>query len=134
MRKSCTAGLEDRLLFPPEVPTADMPDWYRVLDLFVAPQRWEGFGVTPLEAMACGVPVIATTAGVFDELVVEGETGRVISPGDAGQLYAALDDALSSPDILRRWSAAALHRVKQGFRIEGRGKRVECLVSHVTGR
>ena len=36
------AGLGDRLLFPPEVPTADMPDWYRVLDLFVAPQRWEG--------------------------------------------------------------------------------------------
>ena len=120
-------GLEDRLLFLPEVPTADMPDWYRVLDMFVAPQRWEGFGVTPLEAMACGVPVLATTAGVFDELVVEGETGRLVPPGDVGQLYAAVDDALATPDMLRRWSAAALHRVNHRFRIEDEAKVLNAL-------
>ena len=62
----------------------EMPRWYQALDLLVAPQRWEGFGLTPLEAMACGVPVIATTVGAFDELVVEGKTGRLISPGDTG--------------------------------------------------
>ena len=47
-----------------------MPRWYQALDLLVAPQRWEGFGLTPLEAMACGVPVIATTVGAFDEIGV----------------------------------------------------------------
>ena len=95
-----------------------MPERYQVLDLFVAPQRWEGFGVMPLEAMACGVPVVATTVGVFDELVVEGETGRLVSPGDVGQMSEALDDALVSPDRLRRWSTAARRRVERQFRIE----------------
>ena len=79
------AGLQDRILFLPEVPVEEMPRWYQALDLLVAPQRWEGFGLTPLEAMACGVPVIATTVGAFDELVVEGETGRLIPPGDTGR-------------------------------------------------
>lgn len=62
------AGLAERIHFLPEVPVHEMADWYRVLDLFVAPQRWEGFGLTPLEAMACGVPVVATTVGAFPEL------------------------------------------------------------------
>ena len=59
------AGLADRVLFLPEVDVDQMADWYRVLDLYVAPQRWEGFGLTPLEAMACGVPVVATKVGAF---------------------------------------------------------------------
>ena len=116
--KAARAGLEDRILFLPEVPVADMPDWYRALDLFVAPQRWEGFGVTPLEAMACGVPVVATTAGVFDELVSDGDTGRLVPPGDAARMQAAVGEALADPDMLRRWSAAARQRVEAGFRIE----------------
>ena len=87
------AGLDGRILFLPEAPVDDMPRWYQVLDLFVAPQRREGFGLTPLEAMACGVPVIATTAGAFDELVVEGTTGRLIPPGDARRMRAAVDAA-----------------------------------------
>ena len=112
------AGLEDRLRFLPEASVDDMPRWYRVLDLFVAPQRWEGFGVTPLEAMACGVPVIATTVGAFDEMVVEGRTGRLIPPGDVDRMRAAVDAALSSPDMLRRWSLSARHHVEERFRIE----------------
>ena len=116
--KVARAGLEDRILFLPEAAVADMPDWYRALDLFVAPQRWEGFGVTPLEAMACGVPVVATTVGVFDELVADGETGRLVPPGDAAGMRAAVEAALASPDLLRRWSATARQRVERGFRIE----------------
>ena len=116
--KVARAGLEDRLLFLPEAPVDDMPRWYQALDLFVAPQRWEGFGLTPLEAMACGVPVVATTVGAFDELVGEGTTGRLIPPGDAGRMSTAVGTALASPEMLQRWSAAARRRVREGFRIE----------------
>ena len=112
------AGFDDRILFLPEVPVHEMPRWYQVLDLFVAPQRWEGFGITPLEAMACGVPVIATTAGAFDELIVEGMTGRLVPPGDVEQMRAAVVAALGSPDTVRQWSGAARRRVEDAFRIE----------------
>jgi len=112
------ANLESRIHFLPEAPVDAMPRWYQVLDLFVAPQRWEGFGVTPLEAMACGVPVIATTVGAFDELVVDGETGRLVPPGDTGRMRTTVDEALASPETLRRWSLAARRRTEEGFRIE----------------
>ena len=116
--KVAQAGLRDRILFLPEVPVEEMPHWYQALDLLVAPQRWEGFGLTPLEAMACGVPVIATTVGAFDELVVEGKTGRLIPPGDVERMRAAVDAALASPATLQQWSAAARRHVEKGFRIE----------------
>ncbi len=116
--KVAEAGLEGRILFLPEAPVDDMPRWYRALDLFVAPQRWEGFGLTPLEAMACGVPVVATTAGAFEELVVDGGTGRLVPPGDARRMSAAVGEALDAPGTLARWSAAARRHVEQGFRIE----------------
>ena len=125
--KVAQAGLEDQILFLPEAPVDAMPRWYQALDLFVAPQRWEGFGVTPLEAMACGVPVIATTVGAFDELVVEGKTGRLIQPGDVGRMRAAVRTALRSFDTLRQWSAAARRHVEQRFRIENEAAALNAL-------
>ena len=112
------AGLESRIRFLSEATVDAMPRWYQALDLFVAPQRWEGFGVTPLEAMACGVPVVATTVGAFDELVADGATGRLVPPGDVRRMRAAVDEALASPGLLREWSTAARRRVEEGFRIE----------------
>ncbi|GLK84632.1 glycosyltransferase family 4 protein [Ancylobacter defluvii] len=95
------AGLEDRLLFPGEVETSATPDWYRALDLYVAPQRWEGFGVTPIEAMACGVPVIATRVGAFEELVIEGITGALVPPGDVAAMAAAMRNHIELGDAAR---------------------------------
>ena len=129
--KVARAGLEDRIRFLPEAPVDAMPRWYQTLDLFVAPQRWEGFGVTPLEAMACGVPVVATTVGAFDELVVEGRTGCLIPPGDVGQMRAAVSTALASPDLLRQWSAAARRHVEEGFRIEEEAAALNALYRHL---
>ena len=112
------AGLSDRILFLPEAPVEEMPRWYEALDLFVAPQRWEGFGVTPLEAMACGVPVVATTVGAFDELVLDGVTGRLIPADEVGRMRDAVGAALASPGTVQRWSAAARRHVEEQYRIE----------------
>lgn len=79
--KIAAAGLQDRIRFVGEV--EDVLPWFQALDLFVAPQRWEGFGLTPLEAMACGVPVVATPVGAFPDLVVDGVTGIVTNNDDA---------------------------------------------------
>lgn len=112
------AGLSDRFLFPPEVPVHDIAEWYQALDLFIAPQRWEGFGLTPLEAMACGVPVIATTVGAFEELIVPGETGALIAPGDVAAMVSAAARLLDDPTERSRQSANARSHVVSHFGIE----------------
>ncbi|SEM65968.1 3-deoxy-D-manno-octulosonic-acid transferase [Palleronia pelagia] len=112
------AGLSGRILFPPEVPVHEIADHYAALDLYVAPQRWEGFGLTPLEAMACGVPVIATTVGAFDELVVDGETGALVPPGEASVIADAVRTALSDRDRLAQLGAAARAHVRAHFTLQ----------------
>lgn len=71
------AGMQERINFVGE--HTDIERWYQAIDLFIAPQKWEGFGLTPIEAMATGSPVIATDVGAFSELIVEDETGYILS-------------------------------------------------------
>lgn len=112
-----TAGLEDRILFPPEVAPSEIAAWYRTLDLFIAPQRWEGFGVTPLEAMATGLPVIATTVGAFPDLLTE-ETGILIRPGNADAMAAAAAALLDDAPRARQMGEAGLARARHAFSME----------------
>lgn len=112
------AGLSERILFPPEVPVSQVAEWYQALDLFIAPQRWEGFGLTPLEAMACGVPTIATRVGAFEELILDGRTGRLIAPGDAAEMTDAARDLLSDPEALATMAEAARDDMLGRFRLE----------------
>lgn len=120
------ANLQDRLRFMPEVPTEAMADWYRILDLYIAPQRWEGFGLTPIEAMACGCPVVATRVGAFEALVVDGETGTLVDPGDADAMHAAAHAILSDPNKHAHWQQNARRHVVENFSIE---KEAETLVA-----
>ncbi len=112
-------GLVGRIRFLPEVPVEAMADWYAALDLYVAPQRHEGFGLTPLEAMACGVPVVATRVGAFEELVVDGTTGTLIPPGDPDALRDAVAALLGDQDRLAAASAAARGHVARHFTLHG---------------
>jgi mannosyltransferase len=112
------AGLADRILFKPEVPTDAMADWYAALDLYVAPQRWEGFGLTPIEAMATGCPVVATRVGAFEQLIVEGVTGSLVDADDIPSLARATDAALTNTARLSEWRTAARAHVLESFSIE----------------
>lgn len=122
-QKVSKAGLSDRILFVGE--HANIPDWYRTLDLFIAPQRWEGFGLTPLEAMATAVPVIATDVGAFSELLTTGETetGILIAANLAAMTTAA---ASLMDDQPRRTRAAerGLRRATEAFSIEGEAQKL----------
>lgn len=117
-QRAAEAGLVGRILFLPEVTVDQMPDWYRVLDIYVAPQRWEGFGLTPLEAMACAVPVVATRVGAFEELVRPGVTGALLDPDDIPALAAATADLIDHADLRAAQSIAARALVMEKFRIE----------------
>ena len=120
------AGLSERLLFPPEVPVWEVARWYQALDLYVAPQRWEGFGLTPLEAMSCGVPSVATRVGAFEELIAPEETGLLIDPGDTAQMVAAINAVLNTDSRLAQWSRAARKHAVTNFALE---KEAETLVT-----
>ncbi len=117
--KVAKAGLSDRILFMPEVAVDQIAEWYQVLDLFIAPQRWEGFGLTPLEAMACGVPVVATDVGAFSEIVTDPSLGRVVTPGDIPALANAAAEMLENRDSLSQAGQAARAHVEQNFDIQG---------------
>ena len=112
------AGLSDRILFPGEVGPTETAPWYRALDLFIAPQRWEGFGVTPLEAMASGAPVVATTVGAFSELVEAGRTGTLIPPGDVGAMADAAAGWLDDPAAMKAAGDAGRERVTRVFSLQ----------------
>lgn len=107
----------DRIHILPEDPGWTIAPWFQAIDLYIAPQRNEGFGLTPLEAAACGVPSIATRTGAFEEIVADGQTGTLIPVDDAAALQTAIRAALSDPDTLARWSAACRPRAVTGFRI-----------------
>jgi mannosyltransferase len=107
----------DRIHILPEDPGWTIAPWFQALDLYIAPQRNEGFGLTPLEAMSCGVPSIATRTGAFEEIVADGETGTLVPTNDGTALTDAIEQVLTAPEILERWKGNCRPRAVNGFRI-----------------
>jgi sugar transferase (PEP-CTERM/EpsH1 system associated) len=97
---------------------ADVPELMRGLDLFVLPSLREGISNTILEAMASGLPVVATRVGGNHELVREGETGMLVPPADPVALAAAIRTYLMNPGLLSRHGQAGRKRVEERFSME----------------
>ena len=100
-------GDDPRVRFEPAVPSADIPAVLTELDALLSPSLWFENGPTiALEAFAVGTPVIASRVGNPAELIDDGVTGRLVKPGDAAELAAALLEAATSPettiDVWRR--------------------------------
>ncbi|WP_347267071.1 glycosyltransferase family 4 protein [Paracoccus sp. (in: a-proteobacteria)] len=112
------AGLAERIRFLGELPWEQVVRHYQALDLFAAPARWEGFGLTPLEAMACGVPTVAARVGAYETLIRDGETGSLVARDDIAALSAALahwlddDAARSAAGQAARAHVAANHAIE----------------------
>ena len=94
---------------------ADVPAWLPALDIFALPSRAEGISNTILEAMACGVPVVATRVGGNPELVADGETGMLVPPADSAPTCAALLALANDTPRRRRMSRAARARAVREF-------------------
>src|SRR6185437_10233396 len=109
------AGVADRVRLVGRVPRADMPTWYRSADV-VACATWYGPApLVPLEAMACGVPVVAYGLGGIAESVIDGVTGVLVPARDVRDLAGALRSLLR--DSVRRMSlsSAAVDRVRSRY-------------------
>jgi glycosyltransferase involved in cell wall biosynthesis len=95
----------------------DIPQVLHVLDAFVLPSLYEGFGIAILEAMAAGKPVIATVVGGIPEFVLSGETGLLVEPGNVEALADAIDRLLSHPQEAQTMGKKGKVRVREHFRI-----------------
>jgi len=130
--KVAAAGLGDRILFVGE--HTDINEWYRTLDLFVAPQRWEGFGLTPLEAMATGVPVVATDVGAFPELLVTDKaasTGAIVARDSLAAMIEATGRFMDDDALRLAAGARARIHADRNFSIEGEAARLGEVYRHL---
>jgi glycosyltransferase involved in cell wall biosynthesis len=97
------------------VPHRELARLYGRAAVVACPSRREGFGVVCAEAMAHGRPVVATAVGGHLDLVVDGETGLLVPPGDVGALREALERLLGDPELRRRLGAAGRERARERF-------------------
>jgi len=97
------------------LPRDELDRLYARAAAVVCPSRREGFGVSCLEAMAFGKPVVATAVGGLRDLVVDNETGLLVPPRDPRALRAALERVLADPDLRRRLGGAARERAQERF-------------------
>jgi glycosyltransferase involved in cell wall biosynthesis len=107
----------------------DVPALLAGCDVFCLPSTIEGLPLVVLEAMAHAKPVVATAVGGTPELVVDGETGVLVPPGDVGALADALDGLLRDPRRAHRMGRAGLARVRAEFDAETLTARVLSLYS-----
>ncbi len=96
----------------------DLPAVMRDTDLFLLPSETESFGLAALEAMACGVPVVASAVGGLPEVVADGETGFLCPVGDVPAMAAAAGRLLDDPALRARLGAAARRRAETQFRLD----------------
>lgn len=102
--------MTDRVIFLRELPEADLPLMYNAADLFVFPSLYEGFGLPPLEAMACGTPVVTSNTSALPEVV--GDAGIMVDPTRVDELADAMLRILRSPDLRCEMSAKGLERAR----------------------
>jgi glycosyltransferase involved in cell wall biosynthesis len=113
------AGLEHRVHFTGFLKdSAEIPAWYRSLRVVVCPSRVEGFGLSCLEAMASGCPVVATSTGAWPEVITEGQDGYVVPCRDVNALADAILRITEDPPRISEMGQRAKEKISSHYRIE----------------
>jgi glycosyltransferase involved in cell wall biosynthesis len=115
LKDQVSPEIADKVTFSGLIPRPDLLERYYAADVFAFPPIWnEGFGIPPVEAMAAGVPVVATRSGAITETVVDGETGFLVDKNDshglANSLLALLEDDALSEKMGRAGRKRAMER------------------------
>jgi glycosyltransferase involved in cell wall biosynthesis len=126
-------GVADRVLLVGSVPRDEMPAWYRSADVVACAPWYEPFGLTPLEAMACGVPVVAYAVGGLAESVIDGVTGVLVTPRDVRGLAGALRSVLADEVRRMSYASAAVDRVRSRYTWERTAADIERVYTTVAG-
>jgi phosphatidyl-myo-inositol dimannoside synthase len=113
--KARSLAVEEYVVFTGYIPESKKADYYRLADAFVMLGRGEGFGIVYLEAMACGVPVVASKVDASREAVRDGELGILVDPDDPREVRAGILGALNRakdmiPEGLDQFSYSSFER------------------------
>jgi glycosyltransferase involved in cell wall biosynthesis len=125
-------GLNDRVIFAGE--RNDVPRVLQEIDISVLPSLNEGLSNSLLEAMAAGLPVVATRVGGNPEVVQHGKTGLLVPPRDPQALAEAITRILESPEMSRQFGRAGFDRVKDNFSLAATVRRTEDLYMSLLDR
>ncbi len=105
----------------------DVAPYLQAADLFVLPSVSEGFSLSALEALACGLPAVTTTVGALPELVIDGTTGRLVAPDDLPALRDALCELLARRNSWGAMGHTARAHVEQRYSVQNAAKRLLAL-------
>lgn len=127
-RQARELGVAAAVRFPGEVPDEELAGLYASSALYAMPSWGEGFGLVFAEAMAHGLPCIASRLDAGAEVVADGETGRLVDPQDPEELFRALRELLADPDLRTRMGEAGRRRAAELYSVERFNARVRDLL------
>ena len=131
LRQVETLGLSSSVSLPGR--RQDVEECLAAADLYVSSSETEGMSNALLEALASGVPVVATRISGAEDLVVDGENGLLVPPGETGSLAAALIRLLEDDDARSRLGRAARRRIEVGFSLEAVAARYRATYERLAG-
>jgi glycosyltransferase involved in cell wall biosynthesis len=108
-------GVEHEVSFTGQRPRSLLRYYYSAANVFVTTPWYEPFGITPVEAMACGIPVVGTAVGGIKNTVIDGCTGCLVPPESPAQLAQRLSWLYQNPQIARRFGWAGMRRAYQRY-------------------
>ena len=117
-KRAAEAGLSDRIVFLGELDSEEVPVWLRRMAIVVGAQRWEGFGLVPVEAMASGAAVVATRVGAAHRIVVENDTGFLVPPDDLDTLTSQIEKLMQDPELAAKYGRQGRIHASLHFSIE----------------
>jgi len=112
---SKSLGIEDRVKFVGYVPNDELYKWYGKADIFVSPSLAESFGMTFLEAMASGLPIVGTKVGGIPEVVIDGENGFLVKPKNSYQLKLMIEKLMMDLKLRNKMGEKSRQRARKFF-------------------
>ncbi len=124
-RQAAKSGIGEAVQFAGWVDQANrlMP----ACDMIIVPSRWEGFGLVTLEAMGWSLPLVASCTSSLPEIIVDGETGLLVSPEDPSALATAISNLLANSDTARAYGRAGYQRLRDRFSVDSMVSSTEAL-------
>jgi glycogen(starch) synthase len=131
VRDEFPEAVGDRIRFLGRLPDEEVDCHLQSAELFISPSLYESFGLTFLEAMRWGTPVIGTTAGAIPEIIEHGETGLLVKPGSPLELAEAIITLLKNDDLRHKLGEAGRRRVETFFTVERQARQTAELYEQV---